>query len=359
MTGRPLGAGTSPQDEASPVGAAALQHGDAPAAAAATAPRRVPRTRRAGRGVRPGRGARTAPPRGARRSPSRAGGRREAARENAQARGGKGPAAGRGGAGRRLRGAGRRGGRRGRVGVARRGARPFLPVPAPLAVPAAAPTPTPPPPAAQKMASPCGRQQCSIERRGVRHQLDSWRHKLIHCVGEGRAARRGGRAGPRGGSGGGGGGEGGRGGSGGAAACGPSPALRAAARRAAPGRAPPFGGRAPPGGPALLCGPCQRRARSSPPGPAAAPSNLFTGGPGRARRRGAAAVSARAWGEAGGGKLRVGAGSRGSGLCDCFPPFCFPSFSVIFFPPRIFFPSHRARTLVSFFTYANAALSSP
>ncbi|XP_064370182.1 ligand-dependent corepressor isoform X2 [Dromaius novaehollandiae] len=31
------------------------------------------------------------------------------------------------------------------------------------------------------MASPCGRQQCSIERRGVRHQLDSWRHKLIHC----------------------------------------------------------------------------------------------------------------------------------------------------------------------------------
>ncbi|KAF4791423.1 hypothetical protein TURU_131061 [Turdus rufiventris] len=33
------------------------------------------------------------------------------------------------------------------------------------------------------MASPCGRQQCSIQRRGVRHQLDSWRHKLIHCVG--------------------------------------------------------------------------------------------------------------------------------------------------------------------------------
>ncbi|XP_063019428.1 ligand-dependent corepressor isoform X2 [Melospiza melodia melodia] len=31
------------------------------------------------------------------------------------------------------------------------------------------------------MASPCGRQQCSIQRRGVRHQLDSWRHKLIHC----------------------------------------------------------------------------------------------------------------------------------------------------------------------------------
>ncbi|CAM5130384.1 unnamed protein product [Eretmochelys imbricata] len=33
------------------------------------------------------------------------------------------------------------------------------------------------------MASPCGRQECSIERRGFRHQLDSWRHKLIHCVG--------------------------------------------------------------------------------------------------------------------------------------------------------------------------------
>uniref|UniRef100_A0A8V5FP43 Uncharacterized protein n=1 Tax=Melopsittacus undulatus TaxID=13146 RepID=A0A8V5FP43_MELUD len=35
-------------------------------------------------------------------------------------------------------------------------------------------------------ASRAGRQRagrCSIERRGVRHQLDSWRHKLIHCVG--------------------------------------------------------------------------------------------------------------------------------------------------------------------------------
>ncbi|GCC33037.1 hypothetical protein chiPu_0011504 [Chiloscyllium punctatum] len=26
-------------------------------------------------------------------------------------------------------------------------------------------------------------QQCSIERRGFRQELDSWRHKLIHCVG--------------------------------------------------------------------------------------------------------------------------------------------------------------------------------
>ncbi|XP_024002079.1 nascent polypeptide-associated complex subunit alpha, muscle-specific form isoform X1 [Salvelinus sp. IW2-2015] len=33
------------------------------------------------------------------------------------------------------------------------------------------------------MASVCKRQQCSIERRGFRQDLDSWRHKLIHCVG--------------------------------------------------------------------------------------------------------------------------------------------------------------------------------
>ncbi|XP_041065120.1 uncharacterized protein LOC121289595 isoform X2 [Carcharodon carcharias] len=32
------------------------------------------------------------------------------------------------------------------------------------------------------MASPCHSQQCSIERRGFRQELDSWRHKLIHCV---------------------------------------------------------------------------------------------------------------------------------------------------------------------------------
>ncbi|KAM8841820.1 LOW QUALITY PROTEIN: ligand-dependent corepressor [Synchiropus picturatus] len=35
----------------------------------------------------------------------------------------------------------------------------------------------------QKMASLCKRQQCTIERRGFRQELDSWRHKLIHCVG--------------------------------------------------------------------------------------------------------------------------------------------------------------------------------
>ncbi|XP_033468571.2 uncharacterized protein LOC117247982 isoform X1 [Epinephelus lanceolatus] len=33
------------------------------------------------------------------------------------------------------------------------------------------------------MASPCKLQQCTIDRRGFRQELDSWRHKLIHCVG--------------------------------------------------------------------------------------------------------------------------------------------------------------------------------
>ncbi|XP_039630915.1 ligand-dependent corepressor-like isoform X3 [Polypterus senegalus] len=33
------------------------------------------------------------------------------------------------------------------------------------------------------MASLCKSQQCTIERRGFRQELDSWRHKLIHCVG--------------------------------------------------------------------------------------------------------------------------------------------------------------------------------
>lgn len=34
------------------------------------------------------------------------------------------------------------------------------------------------------MASVCKRQQCTLERRGFRQELDSWRHKLIHCVGK-------------------------------------------------------------------------------------------------------------------------------------------------------------------------------
>ncbi|XP_027862635.1 ligand-dependent corepressor-like [Xiphophorus couchianus] len=33
------------------------------------------------------------------------------------------------------------------------------------------------------MASLCKKQQCTIDRRGFRQELDSWRHKLIHCVG--------------------------------------------------------------------------------------------------------------------------------------------------------------------------------
>ncbi|KAK2921891.1 mucin-2 isoform X1 [Channa argus] len=33
------------------------------------------------------------------------------------------------------------------------------------------------------MASQCKRQQCTIDRLGFRQELDSWRHKLIHCVG--------------------------------------------------------------------------------------------------------------------------------------------------------------------------------
>ncbi|XP_051277284.1 uncharacterized protein LOC127375340 isoform X1 [Dicentrarchus labrax] len=33
------------------------------------------------------------------------------------------------------------------------------------------------------MATRCKRQQCTIDRHGFRQELDSWRHKLIHCVG--------------------------------------------------------------------------------------------------------------------------------------------------------------------------------
>lgn len=56
----------------------------------------------------------------------------------------------------------------------------------------------PAPPAA---ASQCRSPRCTAERRGVRRELDSWRHRLMHCVG-----KRGGggvswlqRGGPRGG----------------------------------------------------------------------------------------------------------------------------------------------------------------
>lgn len=43
-------------------------------------------------------------------------------------------------------------------------------------------------------ASQCRSPRCTAERRGVRRELDSWRHRLMHCVG-----KRGGGAGPRGG----------------------------------------------------------------------------------------------------------------------------------------------------------------
>ncbi|XP_035520082.1 ligand-dependent corepressor [Morone saxatilis] len=33
------------------------------------------------------------------------------------------------------------------------------------------------------MATRCKKQQCTIDRHGFRQELDSWRHKLIHCVG--------------------------------------------------------------------------------------------------------------------------------------------------------------------------------
>ncbi|XP_032882122.1 ligand-dependent nuclear receptor corepressor-like protein isoform X15 [Amblyraja radiata] len=33
------------------------------------------------------------------------------------------------------------------------------------------------------MASQCGSARCTAERRGFRRELDSWRYKLIHCVG--------------------------------------------------------------------------------------------------------------------------------------------------------------------------------
>uniref|UniRef100_A0A1A7YDV9 Ligand dependent nuclear receptor corepressor n=1 Tax=Iconisemion striatum TaxID=60296 RepID=A0A1A7YDV9_9TELE len=33
------------------------------------------------------------------------------------------------------------------------------------------------------MASLCKKQQCTIDRRGFRQELDSWKHKLLHCVG--------------------------------------------------------------------------------------------------------------------------------------------------------------------------------
>ncbi|KTF88754.1 hypothetical protein cypCar_00019843 [Cyprinus carpio] len=33
------------------------------------------------------------------------------------------------------------------------------------------------------MATQCRSSKCTVERKGFRRELDSWRHKLIHCVG--------------------------------------------------------------------------------------------------------------------------------------------------------------------------------
>ncbi|XP_054057925.1 ligand-dependent nuclear receptor corepressor-like protein isoform X1 [Rissa tridactyla] len=41
----------------------------------------------------------------------------------------------------------------------------------------------PAPPAAAASASQCRSPRCTAERRGVRRELDSWRHRLMHCVG--------------------------------------------------------------------------------------------------------------------------------------------------------------------------------
>lgn len=55
----------------------------------------------------------------------------------------------------------------------------------------------PAPPAA---ASQCRSPRCTAERRGVRRELDSWRHRLMHCVGKrgGGGVTRLQRGGPRG-----------------------------------------------------------------------------------------------------------------------------------------------------------------
>uniref|UniRef100_A0A672L9D7 Uncharacterized protein n=1 Tax=Sinocyclocheilus grahami TaxID=75366 RepID=A0A672L9D7_SINGR len=34
-----------------------------------------------------------------------------------------------------------------------------------------------------RMATQCRSSRCTTERKGFRRELDSWRHKLIHCVG--------------------------------------------------------------------------------------------------------------------------------------------------------------------------------
>ncbi|XP_048704705.1 ligand-dependent nuclear receptor corepressor-like protein isoform X7 [Caretta caretta] len=47
----------------------------------------------------------------------------------------------------------------------------------------AAAAPAPPAAAASSSSPQCRSPRCTAERRGVRRELDSWRHRLMHCVG--------------------------------------------------------------------------------------------------------------------------------------------------------------------------------
>ncbi|XP_077671939.1 ligand-dependent nuclear receptor corepressor-like protein isoform X10 [Eretmochelys imbricata] len=47
----------------------------------------------------------------------------------------------------------------------------------------AAAAPAPPAAAAASSSPQCRSPRCTAERRGVRRELDSWRHRLMHCVG--------------------------------------------------------------------------------------------------------------------------------------------------------------------------------
>lgn len=53
----------------------------------------------------------------------------------------------------------------------------------------------PAPPAAAASSSQCRSPRCTAERRGVRRELDSWRHRLMHCVGKRREGAAGGERG--------------------------------------------------------------------------------------------------------------------------------------------------------------------
>ncbi|KAB0343975.1 hypothetical protein FD754_020901 [Muntiacus muntjak] len=44
--------------------------------------------------------------------------------------------------------------------------------------------------AAAAAAAQCRSPRCAAERRGFRRELDSWRHRLMHCVAAARRLRR-------------------------------------------------------------------------------------------------------------------------------------------------------------------------